>query len=243
MARHLTRPSATRCGGGAPLAPDRMTSRTEAQGQPGDGACTSPPVGGTSCATSAAIVGAGPAGAARLTSGSHPGLGRASAGRRIRRVRQQRSHPGSDACPLASAPAHAGHARKTHGRDARSSRSPCGSRAARLWTTERLWMTDSEIVGEAARFPAGEPRAPRGTEATTSPSDTGISDSPRPARRPRIRLNRRAHRPAPAPSFCGRAGRIAHIGSRSGSAISSHRSWVAICQPNWPGLTSRRPTR
>jgi hypothetical protein len=39
-------------------------------------------------------------------------------------------------------------------------------------------MTDSENVGEAARFPAGEPRAPRGTEATTSPSDTGMRDAP-----------------------------------------------------------------
>jgi len=39
-------------------------------------------------------------------------------------------------------------------------------------------MTDSENVGEAARFPAGEPRAPRGTEATTSPSDTGITNAP-----------------------------------------------------------------
>jgi hypothetical protein len=32
-------------------------------------------------------------------------------------------------------------------------------------------------VSEPARFPAGEPRAPRGTEATTSPSDTGIRDA------------------------------------------------------------------
>ena len=38
-------------------------------------------------------------------------------------------------------------------------------------------MTDSENVSEPARFPAGEPRAPRGTEDTTSPSDTGIRDA------------------------------------------------------------------
>ena len=42
-------------------------------------------------------------------------------------------------------------------------------------------MTDSEIVGEAARFPAGEPRAPRGTEDASSHSGTGIGDASGPA--------------------------------------------------------------
>lgn len=39
-------------------------------------------------------------------------------------------------------------------------------------------MTDSENVGEAARFPAGEPRAPHGTEGATPPLDAGIGDAP-----------------------------------------------------------------
>lgn len=44
-------------------------------GSGGDGACTSPAVGDTRRATSAAAIVAGPAGVETLSSGSHPGLG------------------------------------------------------------------------------------------------------------------------------------------------------------------------
>ena len=191
MARHLTRPSATRCAGAAPLCPRSDDQPNRGAAPAGDGTCTSL-IGRRNelhhissdrrCRTCRDR---------RLTSGSHRaqdapvsvgGLVGSANSARTRAATRARSPPRQPMPAMPERPT--GVTLGSAGLLEGSRRLGCGQR-------KQLWMTDSEIVGEAARFPAGEPRAPRGTEDATSHSGTGIGDASGPRRRPGIRLDRR----------------------------------------------------